>query len=54
MTNTERDNKQNKPSESESRDRVDEESESGSANKLPAMPAGDDESPLGDTDQHAD
>lgn len=29
-------------------------SESDSADRLPGAPAGDDESPLGDTDQHSD
>jgi len=58
MNNTERDEKPNKQYEAEQehepdRDKEAAEGSSGSADKPAGMPASDDPSPLGDTDQHS-
>ncbi len=53
MNNTQRDEKDDRLRDPEPDDREREESSGGSADKLPAMPASDDDSPLGDTDQHS-
>ncbi len=52
MDKTERDEKQREQDEAD--DRRDPEASSSAAEKLPGAPAPDDDSPLGDTDQHAD
>ncbi|MGI9183763.1 MAG: hypothetical protein ACR2GZ_02175 [Solirubrobacteraceae bacterium] len=54
MTYTERDDKQDKSYDERSDAGGTEAAEGSSKDKLPFMPAQDDESPLGSTDQHSD
>jgi hypothetical protein len=57
MNYTERDEKHNDVYSNDQHDRDGEELTAGhssSAHKLPGTPASDDDSPLGDTDQHSD